>query len=165
MTTIAGETLLLAALQWIIDFGEKVFISIRFKGSFIFVKAPSTIELRGYQIPYSGNNNGNIMGYHYQQSHSVGGTTASSNLFPPPNVDFHTGQHRQFLLPSKELPSASQLRNLCLLSAAGSASNPNLPSDNHRSFSPGMGHFYRVSSGTRSDRGGELCCTLGMQGR
>ena len=34
---------------------------------FRFVKAPSTIELRGYQIPYSGNNNGNKMGYYHQQ--------------------------------------------------------------------------------------------------
>ena len=123
----------------------------------------ATIELRGYQIHYSGNNNGNKMGYHHQQSHSIGGTTASSNLFPPPTVDFHSGQQRKFLLFSKVLPSASQLRNLCLLSAAGSASNPNLPSDNHRSFSPGMGHFCRASSGTRSDCGGNCVILWGRR--
>ena len=62
------------------------------------------------------------------------------------------------------LAAASQPLNLSLLSAAGSASNPNLPSDNHRSFSPGTGHFRRASLGLRSDRGAELRGTLGTQG-
>ena len=120
-------------------------------------------------MPYAGNNNGNNVsgpGYHHQQSHSVGGTTAASNFLFPPNVDFLTGQQQQYLHPSQVPPSA-QSHSLGLLSTAGSASNPNLPlssSDNHRSLSPGMGHFRRASSGTRSDRGAELWGSLGAQG-
>ena len=129
----------------------------------LFQIRQGTIDNRAQRIS-GGINNGNNMGYHHQQSHSVGGTTASSNPFPPPNVDFHPGQQRKFLLPSKVLPSASQLRNLCLLSTSGSVSNPNLSSVHHRFFFPCMGHFCRASSGTRSDRGGELCYTLGTQG-
>ena len=60
--------------------------------------------------------------------------------------------------------SASQPQDLSLLSAAGSASNPNLSSDNHRSFSPGMGQYFRrASSGLRSDLGAKLWVSLGMQ--
>ena len=54
---------------------------------------PSTIPLRGYQIttiPYT-DSNGHGPGHHHQQSHSVGGTTATSSLLFPPNFDFHTG--------------------------------------------------------------------------
>ena len=59
----------------------------------------------GYQIttmPYT-NNNGHGPGYHHQQSHSVGGTIAASNILFPLNVDFHTGQQQQFL-HSSNLP-------------------------------------------------------------
>ena len=124
-------------------------------------------DIRSPVIPYAGNNNGNNghgPGYHHQQSHSVGGTTAASNYLFPPHVDFHTGQQQQYLHPSQVPPSASQPHSLSQLSAAGSASNPNLSSDNQRSFSPGMGHFRRASSGSRSDRGAELWGTLGTQG-
>ena len=115
-------------------------------------------------MPYTGNNNGNNVhgtGYHYHQSHSIGGSTASSNFLFPPNVDF---QQQQFLHPSQVPPSASQRHNFSLFSPAGSSSNPNLSSDNYLSFSPGISHFRRASSSTRSDRGGELCCTSGTQG-
>ena len=122
-------------------------------------------DIRSPPMPYATNNNGsngNGPGYHHQQSHSVGGTTAASNFLFPPNVDFHTGQQHQYLHPSQVPPSASQPHSLSLLSAAGSASNPSLSSsDNHR---PGMGHFRRASSGTRSDRGAELWGSLGTQG-
>jgi hypothetical protein len=125
-------------------------------------------DIRSPPIPYTGNNNGNnghSLGYHHQQSHSVGGTTAASHFLFPPNVDFRTGQQQQYLHPSQVTPS--QPHSLSLLSAAGSASNPNLSlssSDNQRSFSPGMGHFRRASSATRSDRGAELWGSLGTQG-
>ena len=111
---------------------------------------------------YTGNNN-NGLGHgrgHHQQSHSIGSTTAASNFLFPPNVDFHTGQQQQYLHPT-------QPHSLSLLSPAGSASNPNLSlssSDNQRSSSPGMGHFRRASSATRSDRGAELWGSLGTQG-
>ena len=127
-------------------------------------------DIRSPPMLYTGNNNSNNghgPGYHHQQSHSVGGTTAASNFLFPPNVDLHTGQQQQFLHPSQVPPSASQPHSLSLLSAAGSASNPNLSlssSDNRRSFSPGMGHFRRASSGTRSDRGAEIWGSLGTQG-
>ena len=125
-------------------------------------------DIRSPPMPYAGNNgnNGSGPGYHHQQSHSVGGTAAASSFLFPPNVDFHTGQQQQYLHPSQVPPSASQPHSLSGLSAAGSASNPNLSlsSENHRSFSPGIGHFRRASSGTRSDRGAELWGTLGTQG-
>ena len=127
---------------------------------------PSRSEvIRSPPMPYAGNNNNNSGYHHHQQSHSVGGTSAASTYLFPPNVDFHTGQQQQYLhVP----PSASQSNGLNLLSAAGSASNPNLSlsssDNNQRSFSPGMGHFRRASSGSRSDRGAELWGTLGTQG-
>ena len=120
-------------------------------------------DIRSPPMPYAGTTNGNNgPGYHHQQSLSVGGTTAASNFLSPPNV--HPGQQQQYLHPSQ---AASQPHSLSLLSATGSASNPNLSvssSDNHRAFSPGMGHFRRASSGTRSDRGAEVWGSLGSQG-
>ena len=118
-------------------------------------------DIRSPPMHNTGNNNNGLgRGYHHQQSHSIGGTTAASNFLFPPNVDFHTGQQQQYLHPS-------QPHSLSLLSAAGSASNPNLSlssSDDQRSFSPGRGHFRRASSATRSDRGAEVWGSLGTQG-
>ena len=126
-------------------------------------------------MPYGANNgnNGNGPGFHHhQQSHSIGGTTAASTTFLfPPTVDFHTGQKMQNLHPSQvpsllNSPSGSPSlahqhpHSLSLLSAAGSASNPNLP----LSSSPAIGHFRRASSGPRSDRGAEVWGSLGSQG-
>ena len=105
-----------------------------------------------------------IPGYHHQQPHSVGGTIANSNFLFPPNVrvDFHTGQQQPFLHPSQVPPSVSQSHNLRLGSATGSASISNHSSNNHRSFSPGLGHFRRASLGTWSDRGADLRGSLGL---
>ena len=105
-----------------------------------------------------------IPGYHHQQPHSVGGTIANSNFLFPPNVrvDFYTGQQQQFLHPSQVPPSVSQSHNLRLGSATGSASISNHSSNNHRSFSPGLGHFRRASLGTWSDRGADLRGSLGL---
>jgi hypothetical protein len=124
-------------------------------------------DIRSPPMPFAGNNNGNNgngPGYHHQQSHSVGG---NSNFLFPPSVDFHTGQQQQYLHPSQVPPSAAshqQPHGLSLLSAAGSASNPNLSLSSSDSHQPGMGHFRRASSGTRSDRGAELWGSLGTQG-
>ena len=133
-------------------------------------------DIRLPPVGYGGNNssnNGNASGYHHQQSNSMGGTTAASNtfLFPPSHVDFITAQHQQqqqqqFLHPS-HVPNNSQQHSLSLLSAAGSASNPNLSlsaSSTRRSLTPAVGHFRRASSGTRSDRGAEVWGSLGTQG-
>ena len=126
-------------------------------------------DVRSPPMPYSG------PGYHHhQQSHSIGSTAAASTTFLfPPNADFHTGQQQQqqqFLHPSQVpnlLNSSSttppiphqQPHSLTLLSAASSASNPNLTNN-----SSGIGHFRRASSGTRSDRGAEVWGSLGTQG-
>ena len=124
-------------------------------------------DIRSPPMPYaSSNSGGNGSGY---QSHSVGASAAVYNFLNPPNVGFLTGQQRQYLHSSQVPPSVShqQPHSLSLLSAASSASNPNLSlssSDSYRSLSPGMGHFRRASSGTRSDRGAELWNSLGTQG-
>ena len=119
-------------------------------------------DIRSPPMPYAGSNSGgNGPGY---QSHSVDVTAAANkllNFLNPPNVGFLTGQQQQYLHSSQVPPSIShqQPHSLSLLSAASSASNPNLSlssSDSPRSLSPGMGHFRRASSGTRSDRGAEL---------
>ncbi|KAF8805438.1 hypothetical protein BYT27DRAFT_7258555 [Phlegmacium glaucopus] len=143
-------------------------------------------DIRLPQMPYN-NNVGNGSGYHHHQSNSLGGTTAASAsfLFPPSHVDFLAPQQQQqqFLHPShvpnlinsssaSSSASISNQHGLNLLSANGSASNPNLPisSSNNsplpvrRSLSPGIGHFRRASSGTRSDRGAEVWGSLGSQG-
>ena len=151
-------------------------------------------DIRLPPMPYNNGGSSNNSGggyHHHSQSNSIGGTTAASTtfLFPPSHVDFLTPQQQQqqqqlqFLHPSHvpnlmNSSSASSSNrqhqhNLGLLSAAGSASNPNLPlqpSSNNsplpvrRSLSPAIGHFRRASSGTRSDRGAEVWGSLGTQG-
>ena len=116
------------------------------------------IRLPPMSYDNNGSNNNGAGYHHHQQSNSIGGTTAASTTFLfPPATDFVAQHHQQFLHPSQVPHSANQQHSLSLLSAAGSASNPNLSlsAPTRRALTPGIGHIRRASSGSRSDRGAE----------
>ena len=98
-------------------------------------EASSTIALRGYirsqPMLYTVNNNGDndhsTAGYHHQQSHSVSGTTASSNLFVPFKRRFPYWAATTILYTHHRYPpSASQLDNLSLVLSASGSSKPSI---------------------------------------
>ena len=103
------QTFSFGGTQWINDFREQVFI--------LFYLLVSDALRHHRQLRSEDNRSQRQQRpwsrYHYQHSHSVGGTTAVSSFLFLPNVDFHTGQQQVPL-------SVSHPHNLSLSSAAGS---------------------------------------------